>query len=738
MKRIYYAKSDTKETIKEHTDRLLRNLKILKEEYSNEILNVKDIDKERFFYLLEIVCKYHDIGKVFTPFQNVILKTLGEKEIKTNFKYNIKHEQLSPIFVPIDKLGLSEEEMVLVYQSIFYHHERCYIDLDNRVISRIIEEDIIPQIQDIKDSIGVEINEELSPIYIRYVKKRYKEGDKYYNEYCMLKGLLHRLDHSSSAQLDVEDKTNENISDYTKQSLRNKGNDLNDIQKFTNINKNNNIVMIGSTGIGKTEAALIWCDNSKVFFTLPLRVSINAIYDRIRDNIKYEHIGLLHSTALEHIESRNSEELQEIKNEERIIEESENLFQKLTTCTIDQIFPFVFKYKGYEKIYSTLAYSKIIIDEIQAYSPEIVAIILKGIQMINNIGGKFMIMTATLPTIYKDKLEEMGIKVEYDKFLKNVKRHKIKIENEDILNDIGKIIDHAKNNKVLVIVNEVEQAKKIFTKIREKNENINVNLLHSQFIYSDRKIKEDEILSFSKDKMKTGIWITTQIVEASLDIDFDLLFTEMSTLDSLFQRLGRCYRSREYNKSEPNVYIYTESVSGIGEKSVYNQQIHDNSIKLLKEYDEKILEEEEKVNLVEKLYSKEMLEGTNFKKDFEEGLKVLNDLIDYDINKSKAQKLLRNIENINVIPKMIYEQEYDLFEEYNNCKDIKEKIKIKRKIQGLSISISKGKERKYQEYITSVPKMKSNEFKLIDLNYDFEYGLHFNQSKEDDLDSREF
>ena len=71
-------------------------------------------------------------------------------------------------------------------------------------------------------------------------------------------------------------------------------------------------------------------------------------------------------------------------------------------------------------MYSTLAYSKVIIDEIQAYSPEIVAIILKGLQMINNIGGKFMVMTATLPRIYKEKLEEMGIKFEYKDNIKKI------------------------------------------------------------------------------------------------------------------------------------------------------------------------------------------------------------------------------------------------------------------------------------------------------------------------------
>ena len=86
-------------------------------------------------------------------------------------------------------------------------------------------------------------------------------------------------------------------------------------------------------------------------------------------------------------------------------------------------------------------------------------------------------------------------------------------------------------------------------------------MLHSRFELNDRKDKERKIQEFSNKKENTGIWITTQIVEASLDIDFDMLYTEMSTLDSLFQRLGICYRSREYKKIEKFIKIYTKESS---------------------------------------------------------------------------------------------------------------------------------------------------------------------------------
>lgn len=728
----YYAKSNPKETIIEHTNKLLENLKLLKNIYEKDITKNEDFDEKRFWYLLEIICKYHDIGKVYTPFQNMILEKLKQPTIPTKFSNEIKHEQLSPMFIPVERLELTENEKFLVYQSIYYHHERKYEEIDKSYIRQIIEEDIQPKLESIKEELKIDINEELNTRYIKYIKQRITEGNELYNEYCMLKGLLHRLDHSSSGHLDVEEDSKQIISECTIKFIEENNSKKNELQEFTRQNQNKNILVIGSTGIGKTEAALLWSKNSKTFFTLPIRVSINAIFDRIRDKLKYKNVGLLHSTALDYLE-----ETQEFENEEEIYEQTKNLCYKVTTCTIDQILPFVFKYKGYEKIYATLGYSKIIIDEVQAYAPEIVAIILKGIEKIHNLGGQFMIMTATLPRIYKEELEKMNIKFEYGKFIKPVKRHAIKIQKQEIADDVENICTKGQNSKVLVIVNTVDKAIELYSKIKEM-EDINVNLLHSRYILRDRNEKEKQIKEFSNAEANHGIWISTQIVEASLDIDFDYLYTEMSTLDSLFQRLGRCYRKREYKDKEPNVYIYTENVTGIGKNNVYNEQIHKKSIELLEEYDNQILEEDTKIKLVDKLYSKEMLEGTQFYKDFKEGIEVLNNIIDYDVDKTKAQKLLRNIENTTVIPKSIYDENIELFKQYCECKDYKEKYKIRRMINKLTVSIKVSPYSKKAQYIIKNPYMYKNEIPIIDLPYDSERGLILNENNEENFDKRSF
>ena len=81
----------------------------------------------------------------------------------------------------------------------------------------------------------------------------------------------------------------------------------NDLQRFAKENQSQNVIVIGSTGIGKTEAALLWSNHDKTFFTLPLRISINAIYDRIKETIGYNHVGLLHSTAVDYLDDKNKD-----------------------------------------------------------------------------------------------------------------------------------------------------------------------------------------------------------------------------------------------------------------------------------------------------------------------------------------------------------------------------------------------------------------------------------------------
>lgn len=700
---IFYAKTNPIETIREHTDNVLKEYSNLKSIYKNDIDNVINgfMDSDYFWNILNMCCEYHDYGKSNVQFQNKLRRKLIEgaetEEEKESFKLipceeneEIPHNYLSPAFLPKDKIKeIPKELRPVIFQAISYHHERK-IEPDAVYIMNYIKNELYKELDDMNNHMNNSIDSMLFK-YIRYIEpsKRIKEDNVNYKFYIMLKGLIHRLDHSASAHVSVEDRCSKGVGLVTEEFFKNNGWEFRKPQKFALENRNDNLMIIASTGIGKTETALLWIDDKKAFFTLPLRVSLNALFKRVKDDIGYESIGLIHSTALDFMERQGYEDAY------RSFEESSLLSKKLSFSTIDQIFKYPFKYLGYEKILATLAYSKVVIDEIQAYSPEIAAGILYAIKQLNEMGGHFLIMTATLPRIYKDKLNEFGIEFKQATFISDIERHKIKIKHDEIINSAEKVSMLGQNRKVLVIVNTVDKAIEYYTTLKNINKNLNVNLLHSLFNNNDRSVKEQHIKEFTdKNNEEPGVWVTTQIVEASLDVDFDYLFTEMSTLDSQFQRYGRCYRKREFEGPDPNIYLYTDNVSGVG--SVYDKEIFNMSIELLKPYDNEILKEKDKVDLVDKLYSNELLEGTQFLKTFKKACNSLENIIPYEVNNREAQQVLRNIDSVRVIPNEIYNNNLDLFDTIKS-EDKNKRRKAFRDINNLTISIPRQKLRKFEK-----------------------------------------
>lgn len=700
---IFYAKTNPIETIREHTDNVLNEFYNLKHIYQKDIDYIinKFMDSQYFWDILNMCCEYHDYGKSNLQFQNKlrtklyeIADTEDEKEkyklISCDKNEEIPHNYLSPAFLPKEEMKKIDKQLkYIIYQAIGYHHERKS-EPDPEYIREYVKNELSKELNDI----NIHMNNNIKTLSSKYIPKiekinRVKEYDDNYKFYIMLKGLIHRLDHSASAHVNVEDQCKEGVGQCTKKFFKNNNWDFREPQEFALKNRDENLLIIASTGIGKTETALLWIDDKKAFFTLPLRVSLNALYKRVKDDIGYESIGLLHSTALDYMERQGYEDAY------RSFEEASLFSKKISFSTIDQIFKYPFKYLGYEKILATLAYSKVVIDEIQAYSPEIAAVILYAIKQLNDMGGKFMIMTATLPRIYKDKLNEFGIKFKEETFISDQNRHKIKMENDEIINSLERISEIGKENKVLVIVNTVDKAIEYYKALKENDSDLNVNLLHSLFNNNDRSVKEDKIKKFTDSgNDEKGIWVTTQIVEASLDVDFDYLITEMSTLDSQFQRYGRCFRKRIFTGDNPNIYIYTKNVSGVG--GVYDKEIFNKSIELLKDYDNKILKEKDKVELVDKLYSKDMLKGTDFLKTFIKACNFLENVVPYELNNKEAQKVLRDIDSIRVIPNEIYNENIDLFEQIES-ENKEERRKAFRKINNIAISVPRQKIRKYEK-----------------------------------------
>lgn len=179
--------------------------------------------------------------------------------------------------------------------------------------------------------------------------------------------------------------------------------------------------------------------------------------------------------------------------------------------------------------------------------------------------SRFVVMTATLTTKSMDLLKEiLGgqlVSLTPDEVM-SLPSHKEKKRVYRWINRplaVNDVLDHHKGNRSIVILNTVTRAQNIYEEMAKRLEgsNTNVFLLHSRFYSEDRKKAEDKLKDwFGKEATKTNvILVTTQVVEAGIDISADNLHTELAPLNSIIQRAGRCARY-EGERGTGTVWVY--------------------------------------------------------------------------------------------------------------------------------------------------------------------------------------
>ncbi|MDU2709249.1 MAG: CRISPR-associated helicase Cas3', partial [Finegoldia magna] len=581
----------------------------------------------------------------------------------------------------------------LIRCAILNHHN--YIEnftyLDAEFNEELIEKNLL-EINDKFLHLGSENVEEMMDKTLDFQNiHEMKQIQKTY-EYIIIKGLLNKCDYAASAHMSCEIKN-----DFLLNSLENLNYEWRDIQNFCIKNRNDNLVIVGSTGLGKTEASLLWGADNKIFYILPLRTAINAMYERIKNLVKNDYdkkVAVLHGQT-------DSVYLKELDNDTTVKNENEKFYEyykntkklamPITVATPDQLFDSVFRYNGYEFKMATFSYSRIIIDEIQAYSPDILAYTIYAIRLINDLGGKIAIFTATLAPFVKDLLTKKSsitseykfkdFEYKYECFLSEDKRHNMKIIEEDLNSEyiIGILNQHVDLKTCLIVRNTIKSAQELYNQLQNEldSSKYEVNLLHSKFTVEDRKQKEDEILKDGNPRKlndKIKIWISTQIVEASLDIDFDIMFTELSELLGLFQRFGRVYRKRTLKSDIPNVYVFTE----ISEKQIsspYNsygfidQTVHNLSKKALIQKGDGIITEQEKLDLINQYFTTENLRDSEYIKQFNQVFNKIQNLTPGKMELKDVKKEFRNIISFKAMPINIYNSSdiAKLIEQINNC-----------------------------------------------------------------------
>jgi CRISPR-associated endonuclease/helicase Cas3 len=364
------------------------------------------------------------------------------------------------------------------------------------------------------------------------------------------------------------------------------------------------VIIESPMGEGKTEAALylqdLWSiDNGQpgAYFALPTMAASNQLYNRTLKFLGDRYIGhrlnvhLLHSHRLlnkDYDELKTSSIDQDCKDDDGFIVADEwfskskrGLLAPFAVGTIDQSLLSILQVKhGFVRLFG-LAGKTLIFDEVHAYDAYMMTLFERLLQWLSLLNTTVIILSATLPQSTRKRLLAAYSKhpstyndVSYPRITTLSSNHHINalsipispersknVAIEWIDNDFSNIMnqlnqDICDGGNIVWICNTVNKAQDIYQVLKKEFEDsdVQIYLFHARFpIYRRLQIEEHVLKLFGKDtnhRPYKSILIATQVVEQSLDLDFDLMITEIAPIDLLLQRTGRMHRHHNPNRPE--------------------------------------------------------------------------------------------------------------------------------------------------------------------------------------------
>ncbi len=711
--------------------------------------NLKYFDNDIIKDILKIICLSHDFGKSTIYFQKYIRNEKIEKNIlkrHSEISFILANYIIKEY---LEKKGLNKNSKdISKYCRIFalcvrYHHTNlsklidgaCISDenllkkqfksLDFNFINNILEENNIPRLNCSFENLISEVEE------LAYIcdELTYKTNDEMKTEiyylYLYLFSLLISSDKEDAIfrqsfnnpmlnNNTINNKIPTDIVGYIENKPKIKPIDhlrteifFNVSKKAENLNLNQRIYSLNApTGLGKTLTVFNFAlklsnrikteknINMRIIYCLPFLSIIDQNYKVLYEVLKNpsSNILLKHHHLVDVSYKYEENGIENVLDENKSLHLIETWNSKIITTTFMQLFYSIFSNKNSDlKKFSSLSNSIIILDEIQSIPYKywyLVNKIFKFLAEEYNI--YFILTTATLPMIF-DENEYIELLDNKEYYFSNLNRIKMKIHNEPInLTEFVDILDKDITNNpdkdFLIVLNTIKSSKEVYNQLKEKNyDNTEYYYLSTNIYPKERLNRIEEINKNNRNKRK--IIVSTQLIEAGVDISVDIIYRDIAPLDSINQTAGRCNRHGEgLKKGIINIVKLIDEKGNTFSKYVYSGVLISKTEELLNNYNE--IEECELLNLNNRYFNK--LRGYN---DSSGDLLKSIENFEYNIVPKKF-KLIDSIPQINLFVN-VEDEANEIYNKYENIKSIKNPFERKKEF----LKIKK----KFYEYVISVP-----------------------------------
>jgi len=437
-------------------------------------------------------------------------------------------------------------------------------------------------------------------LFVRWIKDTISPAQYFKEavEYCRKTDILKRfgiVGRQSAAYQGIKVLLLENNSPRQIQTL------IDDLPSETSLT-----IIEGATGSGKTEAALAlaWklIDSGhadSIVFALPTQATADAMLERLQNLAPVLFTGGDANLVLAHGRAKYNKIFANLKTAGKPgagkidqgsvqcaewISKSRKLvfLGQIGVCTIDQVLLSVLPIRhNFIRSFGIMK-SVLVIDEVHAYDRYMYGLLEEVLKRQRAADGSAILLSATLPAVQKkelfeawqsdsskmiepdaaypliSRLDESG---SVDQQTIDAKSKPLDVNIDVVLskymepdeNIYDRLLSAAQNGAtVAVVCNLVQSAQQIARRFRGKGDAI-VDVFHARYRYKDRQAKEE----FAKDyygkkapRTSGRILVATQVVEQSLDLDFDWLITQLCPVDLLFQRIGRLHRHERRRPKE--------------------------------------------------------------------------------------------------------------------------------------------------------------------------------------------